>query len=321
MKEKKITTREKYFLKKLEKKGIILENISNYSKEDFEKIFQNLGTRGQASFRSNKALLKMFIKNNNDLNDEDKKYKLQLIDAISEDKFPSVNIYLSRNRLEKIVNDIYRGNFLNPISDAALIQLVFYGAYSEDLSTITNLSGEDINTENNTVLIKPNNAQEYLLKVPSSLAKDLKTLSETRLITRASGRGSFTIDSITPSPNSVFKVATLNDEGYNPKKHESVIRHRIKRIMTNFGYDKVTPKNIYQSGLIVKILEEVYNDNNDPFEILTTDTISPIIKEAILKIHYENGQNIMGRENYIYYIYKKIILENIEIFKEDFNNS
>jgi hypothetical protein len=140
-----------------------------------------------------------------------------------------------------------------------IIDALWQGIFSPDLSALNNLTASDVHG-NGIVDVKPNKESPYSIQVTSELAQHLIETSQLmkwfRYPAAVEIKGDYT--------DSVFKFERRK-EGSNNYRFTYI--SRIKKLSEEHLTYSLTPKNIYISGLVSRIVNRVMEYNGfDKYE-------------------------------------------------------
>lgn len=196
-----------------------------------------------------------------------------------------LNRFISNKEFEDLIFNIEMMEELNTLYYSSLLRCIYNGIYCDDLSVIKNLRGSDIDINTSIVTLRRDDGIVYDLKIPYDLSEDLITLSSIVKWERKNRYGVFVIDMDGIFPDSCFKVETRGD-GLNYRYSYFA---RIRKVSSEYLERPLKPMNIFVSGLMYRIQENLNKENQNPKFAFTnhTRTSYPVIHDELLRCRYD----------------------------------
>ena len=134
--------------------------------------------------------------------------------------------------------DYKEGRILNPMLSACVLGSIYNGIYSPDMSALDNLRAMDINESENSIIVRPNNAEPYTLQVEEWLAKFLYELAFESKQRRKRKNGIVWEDVDGKYSDSCFKFTFKSQPDWdNLTKVSCVMRYdRLLKPLTKFSF-------------------------------------------------------------------------------------
>lgn len=207
--------------------------------------------------------------------------------------------FISKKMLDDIIHDI--GIYeLNGFYYQCLIKAIYEGIYDgESMSVLTHLRASCIN--DNIVTLYLSDGKKYNLEISKELSDNLIELSKIDLWERKGRYNVYNRKIIGIYPDSCFKFdITSNLDNV----HFSVYK-KLRYIIKEYLDFKLSPLNIYISGIMQRIKISLYENNIDLEEAFSYNNrnfdVNSIIKKELDRSHYCVSVNRF-RENVSDYI-------------------
>lgn len=178
------------------------------------------------------------------------------------------NKFISHEKYSEILLDIMRYEEFNSLYYKTLLQSIYDGLYSNDLSVLKNLRGQDIKDE--FVTLTEDDGHTYKINVSFELATDLKELANTCVWERKNRYGLCRVKMRGIQYDSVFKIedrTTAADDA-----HRFALYSRLRKISNDYLGYSLLPFHIYISGIMHRIkidlnqhglsVEDAFSENN-----------------------------------------------------------
>lgn len=178
------------------------------------------------------------------------------------------NKFISYEKYAEVLSDIMRYEEFNSLYYKTLLQSIYDGLYSNDLSVLKNLRGEDIRDD--FVTLTEDDGHTYKINVSFELAADLKELANTCVWERKNRYGLCRVKMRGLYYDSVFKIedrTTAADDA-----HRFALYSRLRKISNDYLGYSLLPFHIYISGIMHRIkidldqyglsLEDAFSENN-----------------------------------------------------------
>lgn len=197
------------------------------------------------------------------------------------------NKFISKQMFDEAVYDIGVYEELNSFYYQCIIRCIYEGIYSDGLTVLSNLRASNIN--NDIVKLYISEVDYYNLKISKKLAEDLIELSKIDTW-QIRGRWSIYNRKIAGCyADSCFKFNTT--ASYDIKKLSFVLYKNIRKITSGYFDFKITPLNIYISGIMYRIKTILDDSNIDLHEAFSYNNknakVKNIITDELNRSHYK----------------------------------
>lgn len=195
--------------------------------------------------------------------------------------------FISHTEYNDVVKAIDTYEEYNSMYIGALFQLIYVGAYSDDLSTIKNLRSSDV--KDNVITLREDNGDEYELEIPERLAGDLIKLGSTNTWQRRNRYGVCNIETQGLHPDSCFKVE--NRSGSKENKFRYSYYRLLRKVSKDHIGRSVLPLELYVSGIMYRIKANLNQHGitlEEAFEVNRKDRfVSKIIVNELERCNYD----------------------------------
>lgn len=193
--------------------------------------------------------------------------------------------FISHKQLEGICHDISLWEEHNALYYETLFMAIYEGVYSKDMSVLKNLRAKDI--DNNKVTLNPDGGESYTFNISKELAKKLCELSEVDTWEQTGRYSYIQLQLVGDFKDTCFKTVQRKD------KNESAFYYRrIRKIVNNYIDYPLRPYELFVSGLVYRISEELKANGITLQEAFSTHYRSPkvrsIFTNELSRCHYSN---------------------------------
>lgn len=220
----------------------------------------------------------------------------------NEIKSDDIKKFISHSYYEEICYELGKEEY-NPFYYQTLFMAIYEGVYSSDLSVLKNLRASDI--KKNKVLLRPDNGEEYFLKVSKKLIVKLIELSEEEYWRQANAfneNGYIEMPLYKHYPDACFKTVR---RGTGKVNHTASYLLRFRKIATDYVDRPLKPYDLFISGIAYRIAKKLKANKitlQKAFEPENRDhNIRNIFENELLRCHYPNEVKNFRElvENYI----------------------
>lgn len=165
--------------------------------------------------------------------------------------------YISHNKFLEVLYDIERCQEINSLYYSTLFQLIYEGVFSYSMDVIANLRKSDIGDDDITTFRK-DNGYTYRMLLPHRLCLELKELSEINTIEFKNKFGIYERKAISRFDDSCFKISYAKDiDVYGKNTYISCVNRKIKYISKEYVEYDINSRNLYISGIMHRVCEEL----------------------------------------------------------------
>lgn len=193
--------------------------------------------------------------------------------------------FISHKQYEDVCHDISLWEEHNALYYETLFMAIYEGIYSKDMSVLKNLRAKDI--EDNKVIINPDVGENYTLNISKELANKLCELSEVSTWEQTGRYGYIQFQLIGDFKDTCFKTVQRAD-----KNESSFYYRRLRKIATNYVEYPLRPYELFVSGLVYRISEELKANGITLQEAFSTHYRSPNVRNIFVnelsRCHYSN---------------------------------
>ena len=216
--------------------------------------------------------------------------------------------YLSHSEFQSMLFNMQMEDVMNVNYYITLMQAIYEGIYSDDMSALTNMRGQDV--RGNIVIVRCDNKEPFELEITSDLAERLRELAELNRWERKNRSGEFTVAIEGNYPDSCFKVENRNyvvDRDYKDCYYR-YIRKVVE--MTELDFP-LRAKNLYISGIMHRVKEQLESkgmtlEQTFAFKRRWGDDVE-IVRKELERVHYP----------YVYRDFTKLVTGYIADFQDD----
>lgn len=195
--------------------------------------------------------------------------------------------YISNSEFQSILFNLQMDDMMNVDYYVALLQAIYEGIYSDDLTALSNLRGTDIH--DNVVVVRCDGKEPFELEISHDLAIKLKELSNLTSWERKNRCGEFSIVIEGSHPDTCFKVENRNNIANRGYRH--CYYRYIRKATSTIGLDyQLKAKNLYISGIIYRAKKQIEEKGMDfkqtfAFKRRWGEDVN-IVKKELERVHY-----------------------------------
>ena len=168
--------------------------------------------------------------------------------------------YVSNSEFQSILFNLQMDDMMNVDYYVALLQAIYEGIYSDDLTALSNLRGQDIH--GNVVVVRCDGKEPFELEISHNLVTKLKELSNLTSWGRKNRCGEFSIVIEGNYPDSCFKVENRNNIPDRSYRH--CYYRYIRKVASIIGLDyQLRAKNLYISGIMCRAKKQIEEKGMD----------------------------------------------------------
>lgn len=216
--------------------------------------------------------------------------------------------YLSHSEFQSMIFNMQMEDVMNVDYYITLLQSIYEGIYSDDLSALKNLRGQDI--RQNVVIVRCDDTEPFELEISSGLSDRLKELAALTRWERRNRSGEFTVEIEGEYPDSCFKVenrSSVADRNYRDCYYR-YIRKAVEITELDFP---LRAKNLYISGIMHRVKEQLEAkgmtlEQTFAFKRRWGEDVE-IVKNELERVHYP----------YVYRDFTKLVTGYISDFQDD----
>lgn len=287
------------------------ENIEQYSLEELEQFILNLKPNSPKAIITICYALGLYarwLKEQNLIDNNDFLERVQSIDrnALWKKAKPNVSSkFISYDEYKEVIYEIGLYEDLNSLYYQTLLQCMYEGVYSDDMSVIKNLSLSDIKNDN-TLLLKKDDGLTYEFNVTTNLVKNLKELAINSSWERKIRNGICQITIKGIKPDSCFKIERRNIDTDGNYRYSYYAR--LRKVSKDYFERSIPAFNVFISGIMYRIGCELKKNN-----ITLEDAFS---ERSRNEIAYSIISNELKRCNYGIKVsnFREIVKGNIDVF-------
>ncbi len=193
--------------------------------------------------------------------------------------------FISHKQLEWICHDISLREELNALYYETLFMAIYEGIYSKDMSVLKNLRAKDI--EDNKVTLNPDVRESYTLNISKELANNLRKLSKVTTWDQTARSGDIHLSLVGDFEDTCFKTVQRTN-----KNEPAFYYRRIRKIASVYVEYPLRPYELFVSGLVYRISEELKANGITLQEAFSTHYRSPKVRNVFVnelsRCHYSN---------------------------------
>ena len=158
--------------------------------------------------------------------------------------------YVSNSEFQSILFNLQMDDMMNVDYYVALLQAIYEGIYSDDLTALSNLRGQDIH--GNVVVVRCDGKEPFKLEISHNLATKLKDVADLTRWEKRNRCGEFSIPIEGDYPDSCFKVENRNNIPDRSYRHCYYRYIRKVAELAKLDY-RLRAKNLYISGIMHRV--------------------------------------------------------------------
>lgn len=193
--------------------------------------------------------------------------------------------FISHKQLEWICHDISLREEHNALYYETLFMAIYEGIYSKDMSVLKNLRAKDI--EDNKVTLNPDVRESYTLNISKELANNLRKLSKVTTWDQTARSGDIHLSLVGDFEDTCFKTVQRTN-----KNEPAFYYRRIRKIASVYVEYPLRPYELFVSGLVYRISEELKANGITLQEAFSTHYRSPKVRNVFVnelsRCYYSN---------------------------------
>lgn len=195
--------------------------------------------------------------------------------------------FFSHSEFQSILFNLQMDDMMNVDYYIALLQAIYEGIYSDDLTALSNLRGQDIH--GNVVVVRCDGKEPFELEISHNLAAKLKDMADLTRWEKRNRCGEFSIPIEGDYPDSCFKVENRNNIPNRSYRH--CYYRYIRKIaeLAELNY-QLRAKNLYISGIMNRVKKQLEEKNMTleqafAFNRRWGEDVD-IVKKELERVHY-----------------------------------
>lgn len=158
--------------------------------------------------------------------------------------------FVSHSEFQSLISNLQDEDVMNVDYYVALLQAIYEGIYSDDLTALSNLRGQDIH--DNVVIVRCDGKEPFELEISHDLVEKLKDMADLRIWEKKNRCGEFSIPIEGECYDSCFKVENRNNIPNRSYRHCYYRYIRKVAELVELDY-QLRAKNLYISGIMHRV--------------------------------------------------------------------